>query len=162
VGRYCHWDGYPSAMLPTLRELILRDGLEGALHTLTIANAGWSSIRSDMPATFDEAEPTTNEPGAYLAAINAFITEHGRHPIMDPGRGDGRFRAVAGYGVAYTVESGQVDADEWRTTADPDEWECEYAYALTPDGVDVWVNGSNGWRRMTPAELEAELHPSNA
>ena len=59
-----------------------------------------------------------------------------------------RFRAVPGYGVAYTTEQGQSSPDEFVSNADEETW-CEWAYALTPDGVIVWE-----------AEYDVETHKS--
>jgi hypothetical protein len=71
-GRYCHWDGYPSAKLPQLAHIVARDGADVARKTLLHDNWSWSSIdsadKSELPS------------------------------IMQ----DGRFKIVPGYGVTHT------------------------------------------------------------
>ena len=43
--RYVHWDGYPDHMGAELCRIVNRDGMDRALHVLTVANPyGWSSI----------------------------------------------------------------------------------------------------------------------
>jgi hypothetical protein len=47
IGRYCHWDGYPSWMGNQLWKIVRRDGLPEALLILCEENYGWSSIHAD-------------------------------------------------------------------------------------------------------------------
>lgn len=47
-GRYVHWDGYPSAMIPALEEIIARDGFAAAERVLIDEHFGWSTINPGM------------------------------------------------------------------------------------------------------------------
>ena len=47
-GRYCHWDGYPSHMIPALQNIIVKFGVAEAKRKL-MANS-WSSIYEDVDA----------------------------------------------------------------------------------------------------------------
>jgi hypothetical protein len=47
-GRYVHWDGYPTSMMPLLEEIIARDGFATASRVLIDEHFGWSSINPDM------------------------------------------------------------------------------------------------------------------
>lgn len=50
IGRYVHWDGYPASMVPTLLDIVLRDGIDKTLDTLIWKNYSWSSLfGSDTP-----------------------------------------------------------------------------------------------------------------
>lgn len=47
-GVYCHWDGYPSARLPALKAMIVRDGVQKVIETILEANTGgWSILDSE-------------------------------------------------------------------------------------------------------------------
>lgn len=43
-GRYVHWDGYPTSMIPVLEEIIARDGFATASRVLIDEHFSWSSI----------------------------------------------------------------------------------------------------------------------
>ena len=47
-GRYVHWDGYPTSMMPALEEVIARDGFATASRILIDEHFGWSSIAPGM------------------------------------------------------------------------------------------------------------------
>lgn len=47
-GRYVHWDGYPTSMMPALSEIIARDGFAAASKVLIDEHFGWSSINPNM------------------------------------------------------------------------------------------------------------------
>ena len=47
-GRYTHWDGYPSNMIPALAEIIARDSFATAERVLIDEHFGWSSINPAM------------------------------------------------------------------------------------------------------------------
>ena len=47
-GRYVHWDGYPTSMMPALEEIIARDGFATASRVLIDEHFGWSSIAPGM------------------------------------------------------------------------------------------------------------------
>ena len=140
-GRYCHWDGYPTGVGKDLQALVNRDGLDTVIRVLTQDNYGWSGLMLDMGAEFD-TDFGYDADG--IAARNAFIAEHGRYPQTDPGRGDGRFRAVEGYGTAYTTVAGQSSPDEWIRHTDTDTW-CEWGYILNPDHITVLRPTDTGW-----------------
>ena len=47
-GRYCHFDGYPEHMYPTLCAIVDRDGPATAIETIMSATrGGWSSLAYD-------------------------------------------------------------------------------------------------------------------
>ena len=51
-GRYVHWDGYPTNMVPELSAIIKRDGYETAIKTLTEDHKSWSGIYAhELPET---------------------------------------------------------------------------------------------------------------
>lgn len=59
IGRYVHWDGYPASMVPTLLEIVLRDGIDKTIDTLIWENYSWSSLwGSDMPDFVKVDSPT--------------------------------------------------------------------------------------------------------
>jgi len=43
-GRYVHWDGYPSHMIPTLEDLIAKKGFQRTVDVLINWNPAWSFI----------------------------------------------------------------------------------------------------------------------
>lgn len=111
-GRYCHWDGYPSHMVPALWNVVAQtfaSDVNAALRVLIEDNYGWLSI---------DERASANEP-------------------LRVGLNDGRFRQVEGVGIAYTTEQGQSSPDEW-ITHDGGDWGTEYAYALNDVGIAVF------------------------
>lgn len=71
---------------------------------------------------------------------------------------DDRFRAVPGYGIAYTEADGQATPDDWVT---PDTWPdflVERVYLLTPDGVADWDPGEETRPRHGEAGREIPPH----
>lgn len=46
-GRYCHWDGYPSHMIPELSRIIAEKGYDRAVDVLIHFNAGWSGLTAN-------------------------------------------------------------------------------------------------------------------
>ena len=112
-GRYVHCDGYPSYQARVLEELVQRDGRDQVVKALTYENYGWSHL-----------DPT------YGPDID--------HEMYR----DGRFRAVAGYGLAYTdtvLDFGgrkyqQTNEAEWWPNDNGDYCYAEWAYILTPQG----------------------------
>lgn len=89
-GRYVHCDGYPSARLPELLDLVARDGVEKVADVLTRENYGWS----------------------YLSADQGPEIEHDMYK-------DGRFIAVPGYGLAYTESQAGEGYEHTDTETDP-------------------------------------------
>lgn len=82
-GRYVHWDGYPDGVGAAVQEIVKRDGRDQAIETLLVQNFGWSSVDAQ------------------------------REQELGSGYTDGRFRAVPGYGVAYTTEQNQSHSEDW-------------------------------------------------
>lgn len=103
-GRYVHWDGYPEGVGQAVKEIVARHGREAAIKTLMVDNYGWSSV--------DGAE----------------VQELG------VGYDDGRFRAVPGYGVAYTTEQNQSHPEDWITSEDTGDSWLEYVHIIELDG----------------------------
>ena len=138
-GRYIHWDGYPTGVGATLLMIVQRDGVEQALRVLTEENYGWSGLDDDAPAEFETVTHDQRQ---------AFVAEHGRYPISDPGDGDGRFRLVEDYGTAYTTVSGQSSEDEWITDTG-DDCGTEWAYVVYDDHITVLERVWNDGNHMT-------------
>ena len=103
-GRYVHWDGYPEGVGQAVKEIIARDGREKAIQTLMVDNYGWSAVNAQ-----DEQD-------------------------LGLGYTDGRFRAVPGYGVAYTTEQNQSHSEEWYGPEDLEGSWIEYVHIIEPDG----------------------------
>ena len=54
-GRYCHWDNYPSHIVPTLGEIVARDGVLLAIKTLITDTGSWSVINPHTTDTESNA-----------------------------------------------------------------------------------------------------------
>jgi hypothetical protein len=144
-GRYCHWDGYPTGVGETLRQLVNRETYAIAVENLVHRHYGWSNL-------------STTEAGP-----------------LSPLYADGRFQVVLGYGTAYTEVGGQSSPDEWITPAGDDwgtEW-CyllgEDGIAVfendwTQEEGHRWVSrGFVSYRDAAGMErLEQHLYPSPA
>jgi hypothetical protein len=144
-GRYVHSDGYPSARVPDLLKIVERDGVDAAIKTITETWAGWSSLHATQPeiaGVAPDPDAGWGTPGftAYLLAPGGMY-------------GDGRFANVPGYGIAYTTESGQIDADHWIDHTDTDIW-LEWAYVLNDRGLTVW---KRNWDDATRPERPWDL-----
>lgn len=144
-GRYVHWDGSPDTRLPILLAMVQRDGVEKVRRTIvTGKHYGWSSLDENTPETFDVCDH---------AALSDWVATHGRYPVTDPGRGDGRFYCVGGYGVAYAAPQ-QVKESEWYTSEDKYAGWLEWAFVL--DDACVWyidmenalVTPVNEWKSL--------------
>lgn len=112
AGRYVHWDGGPGSRLPILLDLIELDGVEKVAQTIVHDHYGWSHLASDQ---------TTELEDMYR---------------------DGRFIAVPGYGVAYTLDQAGGDELFTDTTADP-VW-IEYVYVLGTRSITVLEGTGDG------------------
>lgn len=139
-GIYCHFDGYPSNMVPALAKIITRDGAD-ALPVLTGrekrarggVTANWDSLTPEMPSPdtelpypdyrtyFDKVPVSERDPG--LSAL---------YVHLDSGSPDERRdQVIEGYGTVMTANpirfSGTV------TDPDVDAGLCEWAYLFTDD-----------------------------
>lgn len=77
IGRYVHWDGYPSNMVPTLIELVLRHNLNDVVSRLIFEHKGWSSISADKPTWLKEEDNYIPGYGVAYTDIDMWITwEH--------------------------------------------------------------------------------------
>jgi hypothetical protein len=56
IGKYVHWDGYPSNMIPTLIELVLRHNLNDVVSTLVFEQPSWSSLSFERPNYLKEED----------------------------------------------------------------------------------------------------------
>lgn len=56
IGKYVHWDGYPSHMVPTLIELVLRHNLNDVVSRLVFEHKGWSFINTEKPNWLKEED----------------------------------------------------------------------------------------------------------
>ncbi len=88
-----------------------------------------------------------------LINFNAGWSSIDQNPTLSEWNGDGRFKTVSNYGVAYTTKVvpmpgnptyRQASMDDWITNEDDDTW-CEWAYVLYPDFLDVWEHHGEGW-----------------
>lgn len=132
VGRYCHSDGYPEHQIPELIRIVREKGLDRTIDILINFNAGWS----------------------YLTP----------YPELTKGyNDDGRFKTVSNYGIAYTTKivpmPGQPDyrqarMEDWITNTDNDTW-CEWAYVLTPEGIEVYEASGDGWIHFDTVSYDA-------
>lgn len=118
-GRYVHFDGYPDGVGAALRKIIDREGVARALRVITEENYGWSSL--------DGSE----------------------NPTLERGYHDGRFKAIPGYGIAYTEVDGQSDPSQWIENVG--EWGTEYIYIIMPDGTVVGYDDEGEEWRSSPA-----------
>ncbi|NBO53329.1 MAG: hypothetical protein EBU84_01785 [Actinobacteria bacterium] len=107
IGRYAHWDGYPSHQGASIWQIVQRDGYETATRVLVDDNFYWSQLDPWRSAD-------TN---------------------LNMGMDDGRFVNVAGYGVAGTTE--QAQPDEWYSPENYKESWCEYVYVISKAGLLV-------------------------
>lgn len=126
-GRYSHCDGYPSAKVNELFELVARDGVEKVVKTLTEDYYGWSSVQP----------------------------EHDGSPLNRNHGHDERFQAVKGYGIAYTTVQGQSSPDHWITHDGDDNW-AEYAYVIAEKCLTVYDRDGDKWVRMGHCQWTAD------
>ena len=119
-GRYIHMDGYPSGVGVELIKILARDGYDKAVTILLEQHYGWSSL--------DAASPS----------------DKALSPVYD----DGRFKAVPGYGIAYTTQDGQSSPEQWITDVG-DTMDAEWAYVLQdhpiPASVAIYER-QDGWK----------------
>lgn len=109
-GRYVHWDGH--VLESQVRRLIARDGVKKVVQTIIFDNYGWSDLDSTL-------------------GVN-------EEPTLGSGYTDGRFKAVAGYGTAYTTVQGQSSPDDWITGLG--QMGTEYIVVIEQDGsLTVWT-----------------------
>lgn len=139
-GIYCHFDGYPTGMVPALAKIIARDGA-AALPVLTGEEsrarggqtATWDSINPEMP------NPDTELPypdrGTYLKNVAVEDADQGlmslyTHLEMSRPDEDGRDSVIEGYGSVQTTHplrfSGPLDKAEVP-------FDIEWVYLFTED-----------------------------
>lgn len=134
AGKYVHCDGYPKGMIPVLRALVARDGLDEVLKNVVEDGNGWSFLRPEQVdishirvphnatwRTYDYASPKQQA----LAFRDSYS--------------DGRFINVPGYGVSYTSE--QAGPDPWYDSETGADSDAAFAYILTKTGIRSYVNG---------------------
>lgn len=56
IGKYVHWDGYPSNMVPTLIELVLRHNINDVVSTIVFEQPSWSTLCFDRPDYLKEED----------------------------------------------------------------------------------------------------------
>src|ERR1039458_5387844 len=127
-GRYIHSDGSPSGNGSVLHAMVRRDGVETVRKVLTEQWCGWSCIDQDQPDITGVAPFTGKhgDPGYPDYGTAEYVAT-----IMSKGGmyGDGRFANVPGWGIAYTVESGQIAEDDWYTPSNTQD--TEWVYVLS-------------------------------
>lgn len=134
TGRYCHSDGYPEHQVPELMRLVKEKGLDRCIDILINFNAGWSYLTPNPALT---------------AGYND----------------DGRFKTVSNYGIAYTTKKmtmhgqpyQQARMEDWITNEDEDTW-CEWAYVLTPEGIEVYQATQDGWESFDTVSYDSDSY----
>lgn len=117
-GRYCHWDGYPSHMIPELSRIIAEKGYDRAVDILINFNVGWSSLT---------ASPTLGE--GYKDGRFKTVSDYGVAYTVKSGQGSwddwiGPEHVDSWCEYAYVLYPDRIDV--WEHT---DEW----AYKSTVD-----------------------------
>jgi hypothetical protein len=56
IGKYVHWDGYPSNMVPTIIELVLRHNLNDVVSTIVFEQPSWSLLSFERPNYLKEED----------------------------------------------------------------------------------------------------------
>ena len=69
IGKYVHWDGYPSHMVPTLIEIVLRHNLNDVVSRLVFESKGWSFISAEKPNWLTEDDD-------YMVGYGVPYTDH--------------------------------------------------------------------------------------
>jgi hypothetical protein len=80
-GRYCHWDGYPSHMIPALQAIIAKFGVAEAKRR--IMSTSWSSIGID-PVDLEIGKLNPEKDPFLIAGGDDWGTEY-RYVITDKG-----------------------------------------------------------------------------
>lgn len=141
-GVFCHWDGYPTGMVPGLAAIIIRDG-ESAVATLMRAN--WETIAPHtLRADTDLPYPTRQE---YLDAVPWDQRDPGIWDLyqnLELYGDDCALHVVAGYGttggsgIATRPYYGKLSTFRTR------DW-TEWAYIITADlSLRVFEVSENG------------------
>ena len=127
VGRYCHWDGYPSWMGSQLWKIIHRDGIKEALLILCEENYGWSSIHADKrEVIIEDGEILDNVRFGYGTAY------------IDSSEDE------------WITYAGKNDEDYWMT-----EW--AYAFSPERDTMSIFYYlGLHGWRLIDVVHLSGD------
>ena len=80
-GRYCHWDGYPEHMIPTLQAIITKHGVAEAKRRIMFTS--WSSIGID-PVDLEIGKANPEKDPFLFAGGDDWGTEY-RYVITDKG-----------------------------------------------------------------------------
>lgn len=146
-GIYCHYDGYPSGMVPALAEIIVRDGAE-ALPVLSgresRASGGpttsWSSVVPEMPAPttklpypdretyYDKVPPDKRDPGIESLYVH-----------LDMCRKNGRDRVIEGYGTVQTMHPMRYSGILGGAEVD---FDIQWVYLFTDDLTLIVFEGT--------------------
>ncbi len=114
-GTYCHFDGYPEHMYPTLCALVARDGAATVIATIKSATrGGWSSL------AFDAEEVSRPHNYKFVAGYGDQYTDMDEDPSL----------IVLRFGSKFSDDMMKVWAD--------------YAYTIDPDTGDVTCYDADG------------------
>lgn len=134
AGRYVHSSGQPLCMVPVLRSLVRRDGLDATIRTVVTDSAGWSALCPTQP-------DFTTARIAHNAKWDTYPSGSVKQQAVDFRQvyGDAkRFRNVPGMGVAYRPAQNAGRLFDDRTGADSD---VAFAYVLSAEGIRCFSNG---------------------
>lgn len=164
-GLYCHYDGYPSNMVPALAAIITRDGA-AALDVLTgktaVAPGGpagyWNSICPQMPAhDMPLLYPTTGE---YWDAVPAGQRNPGIESLIahlgcDRDKAEFRSEIAEGYGIMHSKATKFVGNIHKAPNTGWTEWMYLFTEDLTLLALDVLRGSVVEAGRFTVADLKA-------
>lgn len=137
-GLTCHYDGYPTSMVPELAKIITRDG-HAALPTLTGevhvarggATRGWESIEAAMPPSdreltySDSRDYYNNVPGPDRDPGTSLLYSH----LSRGNEKEERDRIAEGFGVVNVAE---IPGTHTGLISSPDTW-IGWAYLFADD-----------------------------
>jgi hypothetical protein len=126
LGRYVHYDGYPSGVGQSLIEIVMRDGIETARRTIVDEHVYWSSINASEGMANPDLTTGQVVPTGAQRELRPHVT-------------------VVGYGDAdLNSESADEDPDKPYWMLDPTSFDCdaEWHYIL---GDTALIVATVGW-----------------
>lgn len=138
VGRYVHWDGYPTGVGQSLLNIVQRDGLEMARRVIIDEHFYWSSIESRLVREQYDAKTknykTTDLSGFPIGLPMDSLSYAGEK------RGEVSASFIVGYGEAdLNSPKDESEYDDYLVT--PGNYQnqgwCEWTYLMADNGL--WV-----------------------
>jgi hypothetical protein len=130
-GRYVHWDGYPSAKVPFLQEVVRRDGLETARRTLVEDYYGWSSLSSREIAHSWSSEPRFASVPGYGEAYTTIDNQSHPDRWVEPDKPDG------GVEYCYVLRDDAIEVLDRRVKGGGHAMGM-FGWSFNPESVE-WV-----------------------